>query len=131
MPQAAPRLLPLLRAALLGACALHAGTARADWVSYGESEAGGYYWDPATLQVEGDRRRVWRLFELKQAGADGVQSGKALVEFSCKDASYRYLRTLYYADRQGRGRYIGGAREQPSEPIGPGSMIAVLAKAVC
>jgi hypothetical protein len=128
---AASRLLPTLRAALLAACALHAGAARAAWVSYGESESGNYFWDPATLQAEGDRRRVWRLFELKQASPDGVQSGKALVEFNCKDASYRYLRTLYYGGRQGRGRYIGGAKEQPPERIGPGSMISVLAQAVC
>lgn len=126
-----PALLPVLRLALLAACALQAGAARAEWVSYGESDAGTYFWDPGTLQTDGDRRRVWRLFELKQTGPDGVQSGKALIEFSCKDASYRYLRTQYYSDRQGRGRYIGGAKEQSPEPIGPGSAIGVLAKAVC
>ncbi|MBA2964867.1 MULTISPECIES: surface-adhesin E family protein [Ramlibacter] len=125
------RLPPLRPFALLLACACQLGPALAGWDSYGESETGSYYWDRSTLQTDGDRRRVWRLFELKQAGADGVQSGKALIEFSCKDGTYRYLRTLYYADRQGRGRYLGGAKEQPAEPIAPGSTIGVLARSVC
>ena len=103
----------------------------ARWLAYGESESGTFYFDPASIQVRGERKRVWRLFELKDPRANGVQSGKALVEFDCKDSTYRYLRTLYYGGPQGRGKYLGGAQAQVVEPVSPGSMIGLLAQKVC
>jgi len=122
---------PLLHAAASVAMLL-AGTAQAaGWVRYGESDTGTFYFDPASIQVQGERKRVWRLFELRERRADGVQSGKALVEFDCRQSTYRYVRTLYYAGPQGQGKYLGGAQAQPVEPIGPGSMIALLAQKVC
>lgn len=119
-------------AALLALLLAPAAFAQAPgWVGYGQSETGTYYFDPASIQGQGDRKRVWRLFELKDKRTDGVQSGKALIEFDCKESSYRYLRTLYYAGSQGQGRVIGGAQAQASEPVSPGSMIGALAQRVC
>jgi hypothetical protein len=118
------RVLPCL---LLAAAA---GTAHADWVNYGESETGLYFFDPATVRAEGATRRVWRLFELREA-KDGVKSGKALLEIDCKAGSYRYLRTMYYSATMGQGQVTPGAREQAREPIAPGSMVAQLSAKVC
>lgn len=119
-------------AALLALLLAPAALAQAPgWVGYGESETGTYFFDPASIQGQGDRKRVWRLFELKDKRTDGVQSGKALIEFDCKESSYRYLRTLYYAGSQGQGRVIGGAQAQAAEPVSPGSMIGALAQRVC
>ncbi|TFZ03797.1 surface-adhesin E family protein [Ramlibacter humi] len=115
---------------VLACLSLAAAHAHADWVSYGESESGTYYFDPATVRSEGSGRKVWRLFELKEA-KEGVKSGKALLEIDCKAASYRYLRTLYYSGTMGQGKVVGGAREQSTEPIGPGSMVALLSQKVC
>ena len=132
-PPAMP-FLPLrrvLRAAAMAWLVL-AGSAQANgWVGYGESESGTFYFDPASVQSKGQRHRVWRLFELKQPRADGVQSGKAWIEFDCQASTYRYLRTLYFAGRQGQGKYLGGAQAQPEEPIGPGSMIGLLSQKIC
>lgn len=119
--------LPRVLACLSLAAAAHA---HADWVSYGESENGKYFFDPATVRTEGAARQVWRLFELNEA-RDGVKSGKALLEIDCKAASYRYLRTLYYSGTMGQGKVVGGAREQSKEPIGPGSTVALLSQKVC
>jgi hypothetical protein len=124
---------PLLLAAcaLAALLALPAAAAQAEWVSYGQSETGSFYFDATSIQPRGDRKRVWRLFELKEPRADGVRSGKALIEFDCRESTYRYLRTLYYAGSQGQGKYLGGAQAQAVEPIGPGSMIGLLAQKVC
>jgi hypothetical protein len=122
---------PLCRAAavaLVAALALDAQAA--EWVSYGQSETGSYYFDRDSVRTAGDRKRVWRLFALKEP-RQGVHSGKALIEFQCKAATYRYLRTLYYSGPMGQGKYVGGAKEQPAEPIGPGTMIGELAQKVC
>ena len=123
-----------LHAALLAMAIAPAAAAQAagspKWVSYGESETGAYYFDPASIRTDGERKRVWRLFALKEA-KDGVQSGKALIEFQCKEGTYRYMRTLYYSGPMGQGKYVGGAKAQGTEPVGPGTMIGELAQRVC
>lgn len=121
----------LLRAALaLALAGLGASAQASEWVSYGQSETGSYYFDKSGIREEGDRRRVWRLFALREP-QDGVQSGKALIEFQCKAGTFRYLRTMYYSGPMGQGRYVGGAKEQSTEPVAPGTMIGELARKVC
>ncbi|HYF18466.1 MAG TPA: surface-adhesin E family protein [Ramlibacter sp.] len=122
----------ILRSLFLAAAFLAAPALAADnWVAYGQSDAGTFYFDPGTVRTEAGRKQVWRLFELKEARGDGVRSGKALVELDCKGSRFRYLRTMYYAGPMGRGKYLGGAQAQPTEPIGPGSTIGALAQKVC
>ena len=117
---------------LLAAPALAATSPAAQaWVRYGESELTAYYYDPATVRSEAQRKRVWRLFEHKEPDREGVQSGKALIEIDCRDRTYRYLRTTYYSGKMGEGKYLGGRGEHRSEHIGPGTMIHHLARAVC
>lgn len=121
----------LLRAAVLALASLAAGSAHAtEWVNYGQSESGSYYFDKSGIREEGDRKRVWRLFALREAQG-GVQSGKALIEFQCKAGTFRYLRTMYYSGPMGQGKYVGGAKEQSVEPVAPGTMIGELARKVC
>lgn len=118
--------------ALLAASLLLATPAvQAAWVAYAESESGAFYLDPDSVREEGHRRQVWRLFDLKAPRTDGVQSGKALIEMDCNARTYRYLRTLYYAGPMARGKYLGGATAQPTEPISPGSAIGDLSRRVC
>lgn len=127
---ASPRTVAPLLAPLLALASFAAQAQGADWVSYGQSENGAYYFDKSSIRAEGDRKRVWRLFALREPQA-GVQSGKALIELQCKAGTYRYLRTLYYSGPMGQGKYVGGSREQSPEPITPGSMIGELAQKVC
>jgi hypothetical protein len=101
------------------------------WVAVGESESTAYFLDPDSIRVQGRQRRVWRLFDYKERQATGIRSGKALIEIDCEGDTYRYLRTLYYAEPQGRGKLLGGARERPKEHIVPGSLVEQLAKATC
>jgi hypothetical protein len=107
-----------------------AGSAHA-WVAVGESESISYFLDPDTIRVQGAQRRVWRLFEYKEAQATGIRSGKALIEIDCQADTYRYLRTMYYAEPQGRGKLLGDAHERRKEHIVPGTLIAQLAKTAC
>ena len=101
------------------------------WISVGESENTAYYLDPDSIRVEGAHRRVWRMFEYKAPQASGVRSGKALIDIDCQADTYRYLRTMYYSEPQGRGKVLGGARERRKEHIVPGTMIAQLARTTC
>ena len=122
----------LLRAAVALAAALSFNAqGNTQWVGYAESNAGSFYFDPTTLKGEGTRKRVWRLFEMKEKRADLVQSGTALVEVDCRESTYRYLRTMYFGGRMGQGAYLGGTQNQPQEPIGPGSTMAQLARKIC
>lgn len=109
-----------------------AATGDAPWIYLGDTDSATLYFDPSSVRVVGDRKRVWRLFDQKQRAAeDRVKSGKALIEFDCTGGTYRYVRTMYFGGRMGHGPYLGGAGEQPAEYIGPGSMVAYLARTVC
>lgn len=101
------------------------------WVSYGESEIGTHYFDPASVRANGTQRRVWRLIDRKQKLAGGIQSGKALIEIDCAGGTYRYVQTLQYSGKMGTGRFLQGDGEQAQEHIGPGTMVAHLARLVC
>src|SRR6476620_3134261 len=94
------------------AAALFVAAPAGAWVAVGESESTSYYLDPDSIRVEGSHRRVWRLFDYKEQQANGVRSGKALIEIDCQADTYRYLRTMYYSEPQGRGKLLGGARER-------------------
>jgi hypothetical protein len=120
--------LCLLLAALTVAAA---ATASEAWVRYGESEIGAHYFDPATVRADGARRRVWRLIDRRERLPAGIQSGKALIEIDCGNSTYRYIKTLQYSGKMGKGRYLGGEGEQPPEHMGPDTMAAHLARLVC
>jgi hypothetical protein len=117
---------------LLGAgLALGAAAGAPAWVSIGESESTAYYLDPDTVRADGTHRRVWRLFEYKAQQREGVKSGKALIDIDCQAGTYRYLKTMYYSEPLGKGKYLGGRGEHRKEYIGPGTMIGQLANLVC
>ncbi len=101
------------------------------WKAYGESEASFYFYDTASVRVEGELRRVWRLFDFRAPADNGVRSGMALVEIHCANQTYRYLRTLYFDGTRGHGKYLGGSSEPQFDHIAPGSMIARLARTLC
>ena len=121
----------LLRAVTLAGLALGAASAAGAWVSVGESESTAYYLDPDSVRTEGPHRRVWRLFDAKEQQGEGVRSGKALIEIDCQAGTYRYLKTMYYSEPMGKGRYLGGRGAHRKEYIGPGTMIGQLANLVC
>lgn len=120
----------VLRMLALTALALGATGAAQAWVSIGESASTSYYLDADTVRSEGTVRRVWRLFDLKEE-RDGVRSGKALIEIDCRRGTYRYLKTMYYSEPMGTGKYVGGRGEHSREHIAPGTMISQLATRVC
>jgi hypothetical protein len=124
------RLCHGLRLCAIAALAFGAAGAAQAWVSIGESESTTYYLDADTVRTEGTTRRVWRLFDLKEA-RDGVRSGKALIEIDCRRGTYRYLKTMYYSEPMGTGKYVGGRGEHSREHIAPGTMIGQLAARVC
>jgi hypothetical protein len=102
-----------------------------EWVNYGESELGTHFFDAASIRTDGQRRRVWRLIDRKERLPDGTHSGKALIEIDCQGGNYRYVQTLQYSGKMGRGKYLRGEGEQPPGPIVPGTMVAHLAQVVC
>ena len=127
---AIPKLCHALRMLALATVAFGASGAAQAWVSIGESASTTYYLDADTVRTDGTNRRVWRLFDLKEP-RDGVRSGKALIEIDCRRGTYRYLKTMYYSDPMGTGKYVGGRGEHSREHIAPGTMISQLATRVC
>ncbi|WP_374663560.1 surface-adhesin E family protein [Ramlibacter sp.] len=125
------RLLAATLVMLMMAAGAQASTPATTWEPYGESENAVHYYDTVSVRVEGSRRRVWRLFDLRARAENGVQSGMALVEIDCRESAFRYLRTIYFDGPKGHGKYLGGASDLQFDPIGPGSMIGQLARRLC
>lgn len=122
---------PVLVLVLAVAGAVDAAPPPTTWQPYGESENAVHYYDTVSVQAEGTRRRVWRLFDLRTRADNGVQSGMALVEIDCRAEGYRYLRTLYFDGPKGHGKPLGEANDPLFVPIGPGSIIGQLARRLC
>lgn len=70
---------------------LVAAPALAGWERVAENDDVTYYIDPATIQKDGDSRKVWKILDLKQKGKNDEMLRKALVEYDCKEERSRTL----------------------------------------
>ena len=73
--------------------ALAASPAWAEWVSNGTSDNGGtaFYYDPATIRINGNMRRIWQGQDLRKIGKKGELSRRTLTEYDCKEERFRLL----------------------------------------
>ena len=79
---------PLLLVALL----LAVVPATAQWVPVSEGEETVFYVDPASIEKDGQYRRVWQLEDLKDSDEDGYCSYTLQVEYDCGTGRFRSLR---------------------------------------
>lgn len=108
------------------------------WVRVGEDESGTmiYYADPATIRVEGNKIKMWSLFDYKtaqrEAGLGMFMSIKGQDEFDCMEDKLRILAIYEYSGSMGGGEVILSKTEiQKWEPLPPGSIGQSQLNAAC
>jgi len=67
-----------MRRLMIIASVVAAASAAAEWVKYAENDAAVSYRDLARVRIDGDRRRVWELQDLKREDRNRAMSWHAL-----------------------------------------------------
>ena len=112
---------------------LASAPAAAEWVKYATNDLGtNLYFDPATIRVDGNLRRVWGLQDLKQRDSKGAMSRRGLEEYDCKDGRMRILSFSFHSEPMARGMIIA-SEDSPSKwvYIPPGAVYEHLLKHLC
>ena len=124
-----------MRLVFLAVLLLTTRAALAEWVTF---EGGGSYvthLDPATVEQEGNLRRIWVVVDLMDRDADGELSRKMLTEYDCRQSRHRLLAYSEHSEKRGGGRvlFIQPPATLPSawERLRPDSSGALVAAIVC
>jgi len=111
---------------------LVAGTAQAEWVKVAESPQAIAYFNPATLEKDGDFRKVWEIHDYKRRDADGEMSLRLHMEYNCKDAAYRLLGFSTHSEAMAEGAtLVSNSTAGEWMPVRPNSLVAANLKLVC
>ena len=111
------------------------GSAWAEWLKVGESDAIYAYIDLATIRKDGNIVRVWAINDLKQRNKDGELSTRIRAEFDCKQERQKYLSLSTHSGRMASGTtiYTYDFARSPANwsEIPPGSIGETVLKIVC
>ena len=111
---------------------LSSAPAVAKWVKISESDSVTQYLDTATMKVDGHRRRVWKLQDLKQHGHGGMKSIRILEEYDCKEKRDRILSFFVHSERMARGQITMSNKGSGEwQYIGPETPSVTELKVVC
>jgi len=106
--------------------------ASAGWVKYEYSDEANFYYDPATIRVNGNFRRVWELQDLKKRDPKGYMSHRYLSEYNCREERYRNLSLSAHSELMAGGRVmVSGDSPSMWSYIAPDSIVQTLFKIVC
>jgi hypothetical protein len=92
-----------------------AAPACAEWVKVGKpgtssfsflSRESAYYIDPATIDKDGNMRKVWQIHDMKEKGSQGERSVLESVEYDCAAKRMRTLKATGKSQRMARGEII-------------------------
>lgn len=109
--------------------------AQAEWRTVDSAARQGkiHYFDPETLQKNGQFRRIWILsvYDEKQKG--GYHAAKSLYEFNCPDNEARSITMLLYPDKKAAGAVIGAHHKESRNWFGfaPNSIFQSISEIIC
>ncbi len=90
-------LLTLLTALML------TGAAWAEWEKIAENDFAEYYIDRATIRKDGNLRRMWDMFNLREQDKNGTSSIRARAEYDCKQERQRTLSISAHSEPMSKG----------------------------
>jgi len=122
--------------AMLLTLLLSSGSAYAEWMSFGASDAGTtVYADPATMRREGDLVKMLVLFDFKtkQTKADvSYFSAKAQMEYDCAEQRFEGHTVMYFSGNMGNGQLLDRSSGKGKRlRVAPGSLDHDLWKLAC
>ena len=122
----------VLLSLLLLCSVAHAAT----WVSAGLHDLGIYYYDSASIEHQGDRRRAWTMLDYRDAQKNkqgqSFKSTRAQMEFDCKDKRVRALTVSFHSGSRLSGEVlVSEGVFQDWMGVPPNTPMANIMKAVC
>ena len=116
--------------------AVVSSSAAAAWVEVGGNAIATAYADPATIRKNGNRAKMWDLFDLKTARASregrSYLSTKQQAEYDCKEEQWRMLYFSWHSGNMGIGETVFSYAEPNNwGPIPPDSWVELLWKFAC
>jgi hypothetical protein len=123
-------------ATILTAILAWAAPCTAAWVETNNSKEGTLYSEPTTIARNGNRVKVWEMFDLRKPELyEGkmFRSIKIQTEYDCVEKEMRKLYSVLHQEQMGRGLSIAGfALDSTSwTPVPPDSMAQGALWAVC
>jgi hypothetical protein len=120
------------------ALALFSAQASAEWELIGESNAGMFFIDPATIRKQGGYTYVWGMEDfLVEQSVDGkkYKSTKTLAAFKCYERQSGWKYIIAYSNNMGAGSIVLSPQREAYEikflDIVPDSVGALTYKIVC
>lgn len=121
-----------MRAILTLLLLLSAASASAEWIESGESTSAISYVDPDTMERIGHVRRFWAIQEMKETTPSGVMSIRALEEYDCAGAKFRYLSISAHSGPMAGGQILlADSLNDDWSYIPPGRSPSALQRIVC
>src|SRR6186997_202982 len=88
--------------------------AGAEWVRVGKAGSSfpflsgetAYHIDPASIDINGNFRKVWQIHDLSEKGSQGERSVLESVEYDCAGKRMRTLKATGKSQRMARGEII-------------------------
>ena len=108
----------------------------ANWSSAGLHDLGVYYYDNASIEHQGDRRRAWTMLDYREAQKNkqgqSFKSTRAQMEFDCKDKRVRALTVSFHSGTRLTGEVlVSEGVFQDWMGVPPATPMANILQAVC
>jgi hypothetical protein len=121
---------------LLLALLLFTGSAWAEWIKVFKTAKGDFYFDPASIRSDDNRRSAWEIQNLKQPGTDGELSNRIRSEYDCKQGRYRFLSLSAHSEPMAGGKTLLQTSEEDTKDakwrdVPPNTTVAIMLKIVC
>jgi hypothetical protein len=112
---------------------LFTGSAWAEWVKVGSSTKDTFYFESSTIRVEGDKRKVWVLFDNKQRDRYGAFSARIRNEYDCKREKVQILSSTLHSEAMATGKTLSNDQYTTEDwsDIPPNTFAENLLKIVC
>ena len=109
-----------------------AGSAWAEWVIYETTDTNTFYYDPTTIRKDGNMRRVWVLYDLRERYKEAEMSYRTQYEFDCKQERVRFLAASAHSEPMAGGKTLYSSGEENNwRAIAPGTIAETILKIVC
>ncbi|MBY0483575.1 MAG: hypothetical protein K2P83_03510 [Nitrosomonas sp.] len=92
-----------------------------------------HYFDPETLQKNGQFRKIWVLSSYEEKQKGGHRAVKTLYEFDCAYHKARSITMLLYPDKEATGMVIGAHHDESRDWFGfsANSIFRHIAETIC
>jgi len=114
--------------------AVVSSSAMAEWVKVSEDKLVAAYADPTTIRKNGDKVKMWALWDYSTAqerGSKPYMSVRIQNEYNCKEETDRQIYATTFSGNMAGGHTINSQGGRPWLPVSQGNTTELLWKFAC